>query len=204
MVSPVPGFPITTPYGRRGSWWSCNEDANGNGVHTGSDYAAPSGTPVVAARPGKVVWSAHGSAFGSHQVDVLPGDGTRDFYAHMRSRVANGTWVEAGEKIGEVGAEGNVSGPHLHFERHATEYGGWSCSVHRDPAPSHNWEDEDTVKDEDIENIARRVNKALGDYDADGGTDAKDPEYADQKIKQIEAVVRRIEADVQTLLEKLT
>ena len=144
MTNPVPGFAISTPYGRRGSYWSCDEDSNGNGIHTGSDYAALAGTWVVAARPGTVVHSAHGSAFGSHQVDVIAGDGTRDFYAHMRSRAPAGTWLEAGDKVGEVGSEGNVTGPHLHFERHATEWGGWSCSVVRDPAPSHNYPLADT------------------------------------------------------------
>ena len=136
MTSPVPGHPVSTVYGRRGPYWSCDPDAAGNGIHTGVDYAAPPGTPVVAARPGVVAWTNHGAAFGSHQVDVLPGDGTRDFYAHMRTRVPNGAWVEAGDLVGEVGAEGNVTGAHLHFERHATEWGGWSCQVVRDPAPS--------------------------------------------------------------------
>ena len=139
MTNPVPGYNVSTPYGKRGSYWSCNQDVNGNGIHTGVDYAAPSGTPCVAARPGVVNHSSHGSAFGYHQIDILPGDGTRDFYAHMRSRVADGTRVEAGDKVGEVGTEGNVTGAHLHFERHATDYGGWSCSVVRDPAPSINY-----------------------------------------------------------------
>jgi hypothetical protein len=135
MTNPVPGFSVSTPYGRRGSYWSCNEDASGNGIHTGVDYAAPSGTKVVAARPGVVQHSSHGSAFGNHQVDI-PCDGTRDFYAHMRSRVPHGTKVEAGDKIGEVGAEGNVTGPHLHFERHKVTSGGWSCAIITDPQPS--------------------------------------------------------------------
>lgn len=141
MTSPVPGYSVTTPYGKRGSYWSCDPDAYGNGIHTGADFAAPSGTRVVAARPGKIVYSSHGSAFGSHQIDVVCGDGTRDFYAHMPTRsVANGAHVDAGQQIGTVGAEGNATGPHLHFERHATEYAGWSCSVVRDPAPSINYE----------------------------------------------------------------
>lgn len=131
---------IGTPYGRRGPYWSCDKNSQG-GIHTGVDFPASSGTKVVAARPGKVVYSNHGSAFGYHQIDLIAGDGTRDFYAHMRTRsVANGAQVKAGQKIGEVGSEGNVTGPHLHFERHATEYGGWSCSVVRDPAPSINWQ----------------------------------------------------------------
>ena len=44
MVNPVPGYPVSTPYQKRGPYWSCDEDASGNGVHTGQDYAAPAGT----------------------------------------------------------------------------------------------------------------------------------------------------------------
>jgi hypothetical protein len=137
---PVPGYDITTPYGKRGPYWSCDRDAYGNGIHTGADLAAPVGTKVVAARPGTAVYCNHGAAFGNHQLEVRAGDGTRDFYAHMPSRaVANGAHVDAGDKVGTVGAEGNVTGSHLHFERHATETGGWSCAVVRDPAPSINY-----------------------------------------------------------------
>ena len=161
MTNPVPGYGISTPYGRRGSYWSCNEDASGNGIHTGVDYAAGSGAKVVAARPGKVVWCNHGSAFGNHQVEI-PVDGTRDFYAHMRSRVANGSWVEAGEKIGEVGAEGNVTGSHLHFERHKVATGGWSCAIITDPQPSINYqEDEDMpLNNDDKEWINKQIEES--------------------------------------------
>ena len=134
---PVPGCAIGTPYGRRGPYWSCDEDAYGNGIHTGVDYPAPTGTPVVAARGGTAQYCDHGSAFGYHQLEILPGDGTRDFYAHRPTRaVADGARVEAGAKVGTVGAEGNVSGPHLHFERHTVAAGGWSCYVVTDPQPS--------------------------------------------------------------------
>jgi murein DD-endopeptidase MepM/ murein hydrolase activator NlpD len=137
MTTPVPGASVGTRYGARGRFWSCRRDSAGNGIHTGVDYPAPAGTAVVAARPGKVVYSSHGSAFGSHQIDVICSDGTRDFYAHMSSRaVSNGATVAAGQRIGSVGTEGNSTGPHLHFERHATTTGGWSCAVVRDPQPS--------------------------------------------------------------------
>jgi murein DD-endopeptidase MepM/ murein hydrolase activator NlpD len=70
-------------------------------------------------------------------LEILPGDGTRDFYAHMRSRaVADGAHVDVGQKVGEVDSEGNVTGPHLHFERHNVATGGWSCSVVVNPQPS--------------------------------------------------------------------
>ena len=135
---PVPGYTISTPYGQRGPYWSCDRDAKGYGIHTGADYAAPKGTPVVAARPGRLEWCNHGSAFGNHQIEVVCDDGTRDFYAHLSSRVAEGP-ARAGERVGAVGSEGNATGPHLHFERHATTSGGWSCSVVRDPQPSIAW-----------------------------------------------------------------
>jgi len=138
---PVPGYSVSTPYGKRGSYWSCNRDSNGNGIHTGADLAAPAGSKVVAARGGTVEYVNFGSAFGYHQMVVKPGDGTRDFYAHMPSRaVANGARVDAGATVGKVGSEGNVTGPHLHFERHKVSSGGWSCGVVTDPAPSLNYQ----------------------------------------------------------------
>lgn len=136
MVSPIPGRPITTPYGKRGSHWSCRRDSHGNGIHTGDDIAAPVGTTVVAMRAGTVRHVNYGNAFGRHQVAVVCSDGSEDFYAHMRMRVASGIHVSAGQKIGEVGTEGNVTGPHLHFERH-TRQGHWSCDVVTDPKPSY-------------------------------------------------------------------
>jgi murein DD-endopeptidase MepM/ murein hydrolase activator NlpD len=148
MTTPVPDSPfVDTPYGRRGPYWSCDRDAHGNGIHTGADFGAAVGTRVVAARPGQLVHCDHGSAFGNHQVEVRCDDGTRDFYAHMSKRAGEGR-VEAGDKIGEVGAEGNVTGPHLHFERHATTAGGWSCAVVRDPTPSIQWEDDSMTPDD--------------------------------------------------------
>ena len=162
---PVPGAGIGTPYGRRGPYWSCDRDAYGNGIHTGADFPAATGTRVVAARPGTAVYCNHGSAFGNHQLEIRCGDGTRDFYAHMPSRaVANGARVEAGQTVGKVGAEGNVTGPHLHFERHATETGGWSCSVVRDPAPSINY-----------------TPSAAAGGGGGGGKDDDMPEYASAK-----------------------
>lgn len=137
MVTPVPNHSVGTPYGKRGSYWSCDEDENDNGVHTGVDYPAPSGTPVVAARGGTARYCSHGAAFGNWQLEVVCADGTRDFYAHMSGRtVKDGATVQTGQQVGTVGASGNVTGPHLHFERHKVASGGWSCSVHTDPQPS--------------------------------------------------------------------
>lgn len=139
MAAPIPGVGVSTPYGKRGPYWSCNENSDG-GVHTGVDYACPSGTDVLAPIPGQIRHRNYGSAFGSHQFAISPdpgepfGDG-EVFFAHMTSRPGDGVQVEVGDYLGNVGAEGNVSGPHLHMEYHADTKGQWSCSTHDDPQP---------------------------------------------------------------------
>src|SRR5262245_47515918 len=153
-MDPVPGCAAGTPYGARGPYWSCDRDQYGHGIHTGVDYPAPEGTDVCATRPGRLGWCDHGTAFGDHQVEVVCSDGTRDFYAHMCQRVADGLTVTGGQRIGAVGSEGNATGPHLHFERHAATSGGWSCAVVRDPAPSIGWENPDMpLTDDDLAKI---------------------------------------------------
>lgn len=131
MVNPVPGKSVTTAY-RKPGWAAC-------GWHTGQDYAAPHGQPVVAARAGRLERVSYGSAFGTDQIRVVCSDGSADFYAHLL-RVTGPTprSVSAGEQIGEVGSDGNATGPHLHFERHASAAAGWSCGNMRDPMDSHN------------------------------------------------------------------
>jgi murein DD-endopeptidase MepM/ murein hydrolase activator NlpD len=152
MVNPVPGRSVTTAYGIRGRHWSCNRDSSGNGVHTGADFAAPHGTRVVAARPGTARHVNYGSAFGSRQLLIVTADGTADFYAHMSRRIpANGARVEAGQHVGDVGADGNATGPHLHFERHRNA-SGWNCSNHTDPGPSIRWAPPTTGADVSLTN----------------------------------------------------
>jgi len=140
MASPIPGVKVSTPYGKRGSYWSCNEDSSGNGIHTGVDYACASGTDVVAPIAGQIRHRSYGSSFGNHQFAISPDEGQpfaegEVFFAHMTSRPKDGEYVKIGDYLGNVGAEGNVSGPHLHFEYHANTKGSWSCSVIDDPQP---------------------------------------------------------------------
>jgi murein DD-endopeptidase MepM/ murein hydrolase activator NlpD len=120
--------------------WSCKEDSNGNGIHTGVDYACASGTDVVAPIDGQIRHRSYGSAFGNHQFAISPDEGQpfakgEVFFAHTTTRPKDGEYVKIGQKIADVGAEGNVSGPHLHFEYHADSKGKWSCSVIDDPQP---------------------------------------------------------------------
>jgi hypothetical protein len=111
----------------------------------------------------------------------------------MRWRVANGTVVDAGDKVGEVGSEGNSTGHHLHFERHKVATGGWACHIVVNPQPSLESESDMALSDADIEKIAKRINQVLGDYNADGtvrdgfgGKGEPEPEQADKRLRKID------------------
>ena len=114
VKSPAPGYGVSTPYGKRGRYWSTRRDWRGWGIHTGDDYACPSGTPLVAVRDGyvNVFWS---NALGN--VAVLSADNGRHYwYCHCTRGTRRTGRVKAGEVIAKSGASGNVTGPHLHFE----------------------------------------------------------------------------------------
>lgn len=140
MVNPVHGYEITVPYRKRGPMWSCERDANGEGVHTGVDIGAPKGTPVSAARPGVVRHVSYGVAFGPYQFAIVAADGSADFYAHTLGRPKDGSRVAAGETIALVGDLGHTTGPHLHFERLPVFSTRWTCGNHANPLKSINWE----------------------------------------------------------------
>ncbi|USQ80261.1 peptidoglycan DD-metalloendopeptidase family protein [Ornithinimicrobium faecis] len=93
-----------------------------NGVrawHAGWDVANPVGTAVYAAAAGTVVrrgWNVVGGRTGNGIV-VSHGSGVYTYYGHLNAfRVGNGASVSAGQRIADMGATGNVTGPHLHFE----------------------------------------------------------------------------------------
>ncbi|GIW24277.1 peptidoglycan DD-metalloendopeptidase family protein [Meiothermus sp.] len=105
---PMSSFTITTYFGRRGVFQR---------FHTGIDLAAPTGTPIYAARAGQVDtagWSRFG--YGLHVI-LDHGGAQETLYGHMsRIAVRPGQWVARGELIGYVGSTGWSTGPHLHFE----------------------------------------------------------------------------------------
>jgi murein DD-endopeptidase MepM/ murein hydrolase activator NlpD len=115
-VQPVDA-PIGTPYRQAGSSWS-------SGYHTGTDFAAPNGTPIRAVGAGVVIYAGAAGQYGN-QVVIQHDHGTFSQYAHL-SKVQVKRWqaVDAGHVIGRVGSTGNSSGPHLHFEmRNGPAYG---------------------------------------------------------------------------------
>jgi murein DD-endopeptidase MepM/ murein hydrolase activator NlpD len=89
----------------------------GGGFHDGVDLGAPKGTPVYAARAGKVIYSGRGIRGYGNVVIVKHNEIYSTIYAHnAKNLVRHGAYVRQGEKIALVGATGRATGPHLHFE----------------------------------------------------------------------------------------
>jgi murein DD-endopeptidase MepM/ murein hydrolase activator NlpD len=85
-------------------------------LHTGLDFPADVGTPIVAAAGGVVVSTEDHPAYG-HMVEIDHGRGLRTRYAHASKIVVrDGDLVRKGQKVAEVGSSGRSTGPHLHFE----------------------------------------------------------------------------------------
>lgn len=83
--------------------------------HSGADLAAPVGTPVPAAARGRVAL-ARDLYYSGNLVVLDHGGGVYTLYAHLsRMDVSEGAMVAAGDIIGQVGATGRVTGPHLHW-----------------------------------------------------------------------------------------
>lgn len=104
----ISGYRITATFGQGGTRWARN--------HTGTDFAAPMGTPIRTVMKGKVLSAAFNGSYGK-QVRVRHEDGTETWYNHMsKLSVTVGETVYAGDQVGAVGVTGNTTGPHLHFE----------------------------------------------------------------------------------------
>ena len=105
---PVAGYHLTAGFGDVSGLWAS--------VHTGLDFAAPSGTPITAIANGVITSTGYDGSYGNKTVLTLD-DGTELWFCHQTSyAVSPGEEVRAGEVIGYVGSTGNVTGPHLHLE----------------------------------------------------------------------------------------
>ena len=106
FLRPVPG-PIGDPFG-----------APRNGyTHTGVDIPDPEGTPIGAAGVGTVIYAAYNGAGYGNLVVIQHRLGYTSWYGHMSTITAYvGEEVVGGTLIGYVGATGDATGPHLHFE----------------------------------------------------------------------------------------
>lgn len=108
---PVPSSHlITSPYGPRFSPFGYGE------FHMGVDIGAGMGSPIVAARSGRIIIQVFHPSYGNYVV-VDHGDGYSTVYAHMSAfACAPGAEVASGQVIGFIGSTGASTGPHLHFE----------------------------------------------------------------------------------------
>ena len=106
-VLPLATYGITATFGQYGLWAS---------YHTGLDFNANSGDPIMAVANGTVTETGYDGAYGNKTVITLD-DGTEIWFCHQTAiYVGVGDRVNGGEVIGTVGATGNVTGSHLHLE----------------------------------------------------------------------------------------
>jgi murein DD-endopeptidase MepM/ murein hydrolase activator NlpD len=112
LVHPLPNSVVSSGFGPRTG-----------GFHNGIDFAAPTGTPVRAAGPGRVSQASYSPFGGGNEVHIDHPNGLQTWYAHLSSfAVQAGQMVRAGNRIGAVGSTGNSTGPHLHY---MVLNGGW-------------------------------------------------------------------------------
>lgn len=98
--------------------------------HRGTDYAAPTGTPVYAAGDGRVTKAGYSRANGNY-IFIRHGDQYVTHYLHLnKRRVKAGQRVTQSQVIGTVGSTGAATGPHLHYEFLVN-------GAHRDPRKIH-------------------------------------------------------------------
>jgi murein DD-endopeptidase MepM/ murein hydrolase activator NlpD len=109
FIYPIRGR-LTSPFGWR------NDPISGvRRYHAALDLAANTGTPVKAAMDGKVATVGFNGTYGKFII-LSHGNGFQTMYAHLSvTSVTQGSSVQQGAKIGEVGSTGYSTGPHLHF-----------------------------------------------------------------------------------------
>ena len=96
--------------------WRIDPFTSGSALHTGMDFQAEAGTPILAAAGGVVVVNEFNSGYGN-MVEIDHGNDLIMRYAHASAVfVKKGDLVKRGQKIAAVGNTGRSTGAHLHFE----------------------------------------------------------------------------------------
>ncbi|HVK96087.1 MAG TPA: M23 family metallopeptidase [Noviherbaspirillum sp.] len=108
--------PVNVSYNSSGFGRRLDPFTGRNTFHEGIDFAAPTGTPIVAAAGGVVIAAQYHHQFGN-MVEVDHGNDMVTRYAHAsRLRAKLGDIVRRGQHIADVGSTGRSTGAHLHFE----------------------------------------------------------------------------------------
>ena len=109
-ITPCSYVAFTSPFGYRyhpiGGNWK---------MHYGVDLAGPTGTPIYAAKSGRVAIASYNGSAGYH-VELIHEGGWASVYMHITHYVVSvGDYVSQGQVIGYMGSTGGSTGPHLHF-----------------------------------------------------------------------------------------
>jgi len=113
MKTPINGARLSSSYGKRK-----HPILGYTKMHTGTDFAAPMGTPIMASGDGKVT-KAGWCGGGGNCVKIKHNSTYQTVYAHMSKfgrGIKKGARVKQGQIIGYVGSTGLSTGPHLHYE----------------------------------------------------------------------------------------
>jgi murein DD-endopeptidase MepM/ murein hydrolase activator NlpD len=113
LRTPISVVRISSPYGMRH-----HPILGYSKLHKGVDFAAPTGTPILAAGNGIIEEMGHKGAYGNY-IRLKHANGYSTAYAHASSfnkKLRRGQTVKQGEVIAYVGTTGRSTGPHLHYE----------------------------------------------------------------------------------------
>ena len=113
MKTPINGARLSSSFGMRK-----HPILGYNKMHRGTDFAAPSGTPIMASGSGKIT-RARWCGGGGNCVKIKHNSTYETIYAHMKTfakGIREGKKVRQGQIIGYVGSTGLSTGPHLHYE----------------------------------------------------------------------------------------
>ncbi len=105
--------PVAGPNAFGDTW---GDPRSGGRKHEGVDMMSPHGTPLVAVVSGSVTMKTN--KLGGNAIWLTGSDGNKYYYAHLSAWEGSSRAVSAGEVIGYVGATGNTTANHLHFEIH--------------------------------------------------------------------------------------
>lgn len=109
--NPVESGVNGSPYG-----WRIDPFTGKSAMHTGIDFQAEMGTPIVAAAGGLVVTQEFHPAYGN-MIEIEHGSDLISRYAHSsKVFVKKGDLVKRGQRIASIGSTGRATGPHLHYE----------------------------------------------------------------------------------------